>query len=423
MSDWKGRLRPEITLTAPDGTQFTAAWQGNDIEGAKDIGQFRHPLADGKTTQDMGSEGFSFPLTLIFEGADHDLMAMAFARAFLSQRGLWKVVHPQYGQFSLQGIGVKIAADPTGNANVSNVETTWIEPGEIDTSVSTSELGARVQAQADSVNAAAATQFTGGVDLSDAEGAASMAMTGSSGLGAFDASKLSKLASRVADIHSAVGEAYAEVAAAFMATPMDLINGASQVQTLLQLPALIQADITGKIMAFEDFCTRMIEGIGEGSDSMAINRARTSELFLTSALTGIAVGVAVSEPATREQAVKAIAGLNTLFQDVTAALDAVQEATSDNAALSQYFSHGATYADLARLISMAIAYLMRLTFDLKIAKRFTLGTPRAPIGITIAEYGTLGERDINLDFFIATNHLQGNDIILLPAGREVVVYV
>ncbi|MBE3064728.1 MAG: DNA circularization N-terminal domain-containing protein [Spirochaetes bacterium] len=423
MSDWKGRLRPEITLTAPDSTQFTAAWQGNDISGTKDVGKFRIPLRDGAKTQDMGADGLEFPLTLTFEGADHDLTAMRFVRTFLRQRGLWKVVHPIYGTLSLQGVGVTLAANPTGSGNQSKVETSWIEPGEVDTETSAAELGARVQAQADVVAAAAAAQFTDGIDLSDAEASASVAIAATAGLGAFDASQLAKLSARVTEIHSAVGDAYAQVSAAFAAIPMELINGAAQVQTLLQLPALINADITAKVTAYTDFCTRLIEGIGEGSDPAAINRARTCELFLTSALTGIAAGVAISEPATREQAVQAISDLQAMFDDVTTALDTVQDATAENLALAQYFSHGATYADLARLISMAIAYLMRLTFDLKIAKRFALSVPRAPIEITIAEYGSLGERDINLDFFIATNHLQGNDIILLPAGREVVVYV
>ena len=43
--------------------------------------------------------------------------------------------------------------------------------------------------------------------------------------------------------------------------------------------------------------------------------------------------------------------------------------------------------------------------------------------ITIDEYGELGDNDINYDLFISSNNLKGNDILLLEAGREVVVYV
>ncbi len=57
------------------------------------------------------------------------------------------------------------------------------------------------------------------------------------------------------------------------------------------------------------------------------------------------------------------------------------------------------------------------------AKRFTLSRPRAPIEITISEYGELGPEDSYLDLFIASNHLRSDEVILLPAGREVVVYV
>jgi prophage DNA circulation protein len=422
LSDWRSRLRPEIKLTSPDGQTFTASWQGNDIEGAKRVGVFEYPLVDGAVTQDLGAGALSWPLTLFFEGDTHDTQARDFARIFLAQRGLWKVVHPQYGTLTLQALTVKLSADPTQSANVSKVETSWIEPASADIQASTSELGAQVSAQVDVVNAATGAQFADQADLTDAEGSASVADAATKGLGQVQASPLAILAAQEAEVQSAFDAAYTSAMAALALTPMDLVAATAGMQNLMQLPALIRADLGAKITAYTALAQGIVESFVPGTDVAALNGVAVSELFLTSALTGVAMSVSISEPATREQAIQAITDITALFATVTAALDAAQTATAGNTSDAQYFSHSKTYADLARLLGLAVAFLLRLSFDLKIAKRFTLSSPRAPIEITITEYGELGEEDVNLDFFIASNHLQGDDIILLSAGREVVVY-
>lgn len=70
-----------------------------------------------------------------------------------------------------------------------------------------------------------------------------------------------------------------------------------------------------------------------------------------------------------------------------------------------------------------MAYLLRSVFDLSVEKRFKLEKRRAPIEITISEYGSLGDDDSNFQLFIDSNGLKGNDILILPEGREVVVYL
>jgi hypothetical protein len=57
-----------------------------------------------------------------------------------------------------------------------------------------------------------------------------------------------------------------------------------------------------------------------------------------------------------------------------------------------------------------------------VEKRFKLSLPRAPIEIVITEYGSLGENDAYLDEFISANDLSSYEILMLPAGREVVTY-
>ncbi len=425
MIPWLSRLRKQLTLTAPNGTQYTASWAGNDIEGAKLVGQFNTPLADGTITQDLGSKSLEYPFTLSFEGDNHDQVARLFMTDFLHQRGTWQVVHPQYGSVQLQALTIRISADPTTSGNITKVETTWIEPAGVDTSISSAEIGSQVADAVNTANASAAAQFQAALNIQDSEAMAAASVQGTLSLSSFTGSKLGVLLNGVSEFTAAVTTAYAGVQAALTAIPLDVINGASQIQTLMQLPALVTADLSAKIAAFGDMSSRLLANVLPASDPNTRNSTIMSELFLTACITGAAESVVTSTPVTRDQAVQAINDINALFTSITSALDAVQDIGTGNTIETQYFSNGISFPDLVRLVGLVQAYLLRLIFDLKVAKRFILASPRAPIEITITEYGTEYNPDgtSNLDLFIASNALHGQNIILIPAGTEVVVYV
>ena len=111
------------------------------------------------------------------------------------------------------------------------------------------------------------------------------------------------------------------------------------------------------------------------------------------------------------------------FDEITARLDAVQDDFKDSPIETQYFSQSSSYASAAKMIGNTVRFLLIQAYDLAIEKRFTLDVPKAPIQIVIEEYGSLGENDVNLDLFISANGLKGDDILYLPAGREVLTYV
>jgi prophage DNA circulation protein len=423
--NWQSRLRAQVTLTPPQGPAFTANWRANDIEGTKLIGEFTYPLDVGTVAQDLGAAGRRFPLTLIFEGDDHDLTAWNFQLAFLSQTGTWTVVHPVYGSLTLQGLTITLKADPTESANETVVETTWLEPKLAQALASTGELASSIQSQAADANAASASALEAGINAADPSQISAAISQGQNGLSAFSISSLAALAGQAADVWNAVFTAYDTAQSALYATPMDLATFISQFQTMLALPGTIVIDLTSKITAFTALATTLIAQIAGGSDATAVAAGYTSEAMLTASLVAACEAVAMTQPATRDEAVQAIATLNAMFSALTAGLDVVMLATLGNAINGQYFSQTNTYTSLARLLGTTVQYLLSIIFDLKIAKRFTLKTNRAPIEIVITEYGAEYDSAGNslLDQFIAANALIGYDVLLLRPGREVVVYV
>ena len=424
MIPWQSRLRANITLIAPDSSKFTASWEGDDITVEKMVGQFNRPLFPGTITQDLGSKGWGFPLSLSFDGDNNDVDAMNFCKA-LTQRGPWAVIHPVYGQYLLQPVGpFTLGAKPTSSGNVSTVSGSWIEVTPDDTTKRIAELGAAASAQIDAANAAAAAQFQNTLS-SDPEAIGAAAAAGTRSLGAMVSSGLQGIINTAASAQAGFTAAYNSLLGDFTATVWDAVDIYQKVQYIMSIPAVVEADLQTKIASFKSFALTVISTLSPDGGSASTNAAVTSELFLSSAITGAVLSIVTTPPVTRDQAVQTINDLNAMFTAIIAGLDTVQTATAGNKASGQYFSNGLSYGDLARLVAMGIAYLMRLIFDLKVAKRFTLDRPRHPGEIVISEYAPTDSStyDSLYDLFIAGNGLRGQEIFLLPAGREVVVYV
>ena len=84
----------------------------------------------------------------------------------------------------------------------------------------------------------------------------------------------------------------------------------------------------------------------------------------------------------------------------------------------QFISQSVGYSTVQNLYALTMQYLLSQFFNLKTEKRFTLKNKRSPLEITVTEYGTLDDYDL----FIESNELAGDEILILPAGKEIVIY-
>lgn len=381
------------------------------------MAQYDVPLVDGTLVQDMGAKGTSFPLTLDFEGEDNDVTAFTFCRA-LAQRGTWTVVHPVYGSFTLQPIGpFNLGAKPTDSGNITTVSGPWIEPLPPETQESAVQLGQRLLEEVAALNAAAAQQFTEAVDLTDPEAGAAVLAAGTQAVAQLQSSPLAGIVAGAADIQAQFTTAVQQVQGLLAQTPLSDISGlASQIQELIQMPGLCEARLNDLVSAYDSFAQAILSTLPTGDNLAAIG---TSELVLTASLTGAAVAVSSSSPDTRDEALKALLDLLALFQSIRDALDAVQTSTD-----GAYVSQAQTTASLSRLEALISAYLMGMLWDLAVARRFTLDRPRSTIEVAITEYGVTDASQVDAvyDMTIRTNALTGDEVILLPAGKEVVIY-
>jgi prophage DNA circulation protein len=421
MSDWYERLRENITLTSPDGDEFTALFIGNDRDKEKKLGIFEYPDFDGTDIQDLGISGARYPLNIYFEGPDCDIEGQRFFSA-CDQRGRWSIVHPIYGDLTLQLVRVRDTTDLVRNGNYSVFETNWIEPVDNTTTQSTAQIGSAIDAQLIQANAAAADQLNANLSQLTAGDIIAAKSTTEQAVSKVD-NNLKLLYENNDAIAADVAAIKRGITDTLDQAVLDPIVLAGQVQQFVQLASRSISDISTRLAVYEHIVTGL-SAIDVGlADSEGKNSVSIIEIFMAAVAVVNAEVVSTGELQTQAQATEFANRINDTFQTITDYLDEVQSAFDDTDVDLQYFSQSQSYPDTYRITAQGIAYLLTSALDLATEKAFTLEKPRCPIEITVTEYGGLGDNDENLDFFIETNSLTGSDILLLPAGREVKVYV
>ena len=418
---YRDRLRPNITLTSPDGNIFTALWRGNESNHGKKIGISDYWKVPGSTVQDGNIKSATYPLTLQFVGPDNDLNAIQFIKA-LSESGVWKVIHPILGEKKLQPMSFTPDWQPVTSGGITTIETEWIEPLDLAVIPSAPELQATVASQIETVNDISASQ------LSDNSFQETAAETASFRAAVLDVvanveSHLESVSDFSASITSEIEAIKRDVDAVLAVVPLDVIAVAGQLQAMIQLPARAIQDTQARLDAYKN----MAVGVGlmspDTPGTPSYNRVAVQELALTATVGAVADVASTGTLLSRTEAVGVIEDVLTLFGDVTDNLDASQVLFEGSAIDVQYFSQSQSYSVAGRLTALTVAYLLRAAFNLKVEKRFVLTRSRNPAMVAMEEYDGPGEGDANINFFNDTNKIEDNEFIMMPKGRELVVYV
>jgi prophage DNA circulation protein len=417
-ASWQDRVREYTKLTSPSGLVFTPGWRGDKETLEKRVGQFSYPMVNGTKTQDMGTEGETYPLTLLFEGDDNDTESHRFVQA-LKERGPWIVVHPVDGTLTLQPIGtIERTIDPIESGNITTVTTTWIVPLEAEANKSSEDLGSSVESAAD--------------DLGDAVSSAAEDATLQDTAGQV-AATIAAVKANMATIKSALVDATARIDA-IQNTISELITDATvdmaqisgAVIELMQSPSLMSGSIKSQVESLASLGASFIAALPSASTLSLTDRnsAVVGELFLGATTSAMAIVITRELPDTRAEALAIKATFSEFLDEVTVALDDLSSRTSDANLEDQYFGGKASSQALETLRSLVSRYLLSIICDLKVERRITLKRPRASIEIAITEYNaTVDTVDYYYKLFCTSNKLHKRELIWLPARREVVVYV
>lgn len=420
---WDERLADSLVMISPEGKEFAPKWKESTRSLEKKLGIFSYPKINGNIVQDKNSNSARYTIPFFFDGDNNDIDANDFFRA-TNERGTWQITHPVHGFYELQLISVTETDAPVDRGNITAFDTEWIEPIDEEALLTGRQLAGTIDASIDELNLNAAQQFADNI-RSASETLKQNIEDATNLLDDITEYAMSPLFTSVAALNSGFRAIQTGIQDTLLATTYKMESLAGQIQNLVQICSISTSDINSRTDAYDVLKSSVfvtLQSIFDKNDEQAINKAVIQELALSSVIASFAKIAITAQFSSKSQAVNFSDTVITLLTDITDNLDTVQKNFIANDFDLQYFSQTQSYSSASKLIGQVVQYLFVTVFNLKIEKRFILDKPMCPIDIVINEYGDLGENDSNFDLFISSNQLKGTDIILLPAGREVLIY-
>jgi prophage DNA circulation protein len=415
------RLQPEINFTSPSGLEFSAKWSGNIRTLEKELGIFKTPGVQGIISQDLDVRGEVYPLTFFFDGPNNDLEANRFFET-CKENGEWTVVHPVHGTKTLQLVTVSEAVQPVSSGNVTEITSEWLEVSEGKGTKSAVQLSAEAVSQSVSLDSTGTDQLDNVVKIVSADQNGKFQAAVENTVIAFN-NTLESITSTAAEVQAQADSIKRGIDATLLEQPIDVLSVAGQIQALIALPNLVVTDVNSKVETFVRFKDLILGFSPESNDLAEINTAAVQEIALTAAVGAVGVASVTSELTSRQSVIELIESNLAFFNDVTDGLDTVQELYSANLISESYFSQSQSFVDSALMVALTLAYLIKSSFDLAVEKKIVLTEEENPVIVAMREYNGSGEDDSNIDLFYSSNNLTDQETVLLPQGREIVVYL
>lgn len=399
---WQDNLHGNAALTSPSGIVFLPQWIGDSREMEKKLGIFEYPNVRGANVQDLDVGPTRYPLTIYFEGENNDVDAENFFTA-CKERGPWAVFHPVKGNLTLQLVKIKEEIEPVSSGNITKIATDWIEPGTNAPLVFAPDVASQI------------SDATGSVyeDFGDA-------INTSSPLALAQVySDVVEVTASIASLNSLISDnsgILQTLSATLSVATLDAYSLGASVQALVAMPGTLQPNTSSAFSFYLNLMNNSSVLAPSTPSVNGLNSMAMLELVETSCFIAMCQAVLDANLTSRAQAIGYLNSLTTAFSTMCEILDSAQTLYASNPLATQYFSLSQCYTGLLSLLQATCNYLLTEAWGLAVAKYITLSRDRAPIEIALTE-------GVDLDDFISSNQLYGTEILLLPAGTQVVVYL
>jgi len=419
------RVRDFVKLTSPEGDKFKAKWVGGPRDFSKRVNIISYADINGEVADDYGAGSTRYPIDMIFDGEGYEEEANKFFNACL-QQGKWKVIHPTKGFKGLQLLSITEDDDPIRNANGISVKTQWTEF--IDPYTLKTWAQMKIEAH-ESINKFNFKQIE---KFSDIKKDTFSDRTRLTDMAEGMAKGVDKILGPVADINSHVSQKMQSVQRdlqSMLSTGViEPLKLASLLQQTIQIPMLATRDLWHRLNACKSLAKDIFTGHTEDWDPLNIhkdadyNSAAMQELALSSVIANFATLAITSDIKTKVDAIALIEEIEDMIASVAEHLDVFQKGLQNALIKDQYFAQEGSYNDMLSMISKAKEFLIDTALNLKIEKKFTLKQDSTVIEQVLQWYGKDNISE-NTSFFIETNNIMGDELFVIPAGREISIYV
>jgi prophage DNA circulation protein len=405
--------------TAPSGAVFQFNFDDLGRQGGKKTDVSEIPQSDFAKVQDLGAKATQFRLELYFTGPDYDKTADAFWAA-LGEHGPGRLQHPRWGDLDVlaESYGQEEKfVDGLGRA-VFSID--FIHAPPTPAIAVAIQTAAGVVAAAKASAAAASAAFASGY-TSPAGAAAPTASTGFAIPALQDLmeckDRLRKTMREIKRTSLRMAGGLKELSQRINAETVAFINDLDQ---LIMAPVDL-ADALGSVIGASALApvsvgiklSSYIEefnavAFGPTSPAQAAINVLTVQAIASAGIEASATG----DLASRSEAIAAHDRIVELY-------NLTRSAVENSEASASYIADPVAMQSLAQAAAAAKAYLLEVSFSLRSERRIILSGAATPLELVHRFYGDVDR----LDEFCDQNHLQGDQLLIVPAGAEVSYYV
>jgi prophage DNA circulation protein len=365
------------------------------------------PQQDFPIVQDQGRSATHLAIEASFQGADYDQTADAFYEA-LHEGGPGTLLHPRWGDLSVMPISITQREGFAEGMRQATFEIDFVQVSALAVPSTAAQAESVIAADAEAADQAIIDAFL--IEPADAADSANTEARSRGGIARF-ADKIRG----VIDSAEEVRDRFDELVRGFETSAFSPATIASDTVEIMRAPAQASVSIIGKLRAYGGVVAELSAQLPEAGASPA--EAATQIVQFLGCLLGFSESVLAGTMATRAEAVEAAE----LAQDTLyAAMEAIEQAE----AASGYLSPEEILAALKALMAQTAGLLLERSFSLAIEQRLVLDADRTPLDLIyeLAAPESVEELEAALDVFITHNRLTGDELLLIPRGREVVYY-
>ncbi len=423
MADWKSRII-EGAIETPDNIRYIFQYGDLEKEIEKKTSKYKFGDTDGSLVQDFGVGETSYPIIIYFSGADYDREARNF-EASASKRGICVLEHPIYGTKNVIIEKIK-RQDPLRTAGGQVIFTlTVTETIIFEVPVSTDNAGLGILAGLQELYAAGASAFQNSflgrtaAALVTAANRIQAAINDITAAVAFVSSTVDSITGTINDISRYITNNIATL----LEAPLTL---AGSVQRLIAAPSQAIASVKQRVEIFRQLYSDLAGNITGENTNDTKNQCAEKELLSSSLLAAACMSAAYPDTdgigfKTRADAISLAQDIIDFYLALQEYLDGLQDATESANLENQFAVNDELTKAMKKVVAITVQNLVTQSFSLKQEHIVTMYADRNILDVCYELYGTTDNE--TLDMFIDSNNLTSDEIIIIPAGREIRYYV
>jgi hypothetical protein len=431
------------TYTSPSGAEFEFIYTALSRSIDHRIGSFEFNGVNGTLHQDNGSGGEVYPLTVIFNGADVDIIADGFLEA-TKEIGKGILNHPRWGERVVQVISCTQSENLVSKIGEITFEVEFQETLDREFADPTGDTQSTVDQFAVGFFFGQSFTYAENVRVDTIEQARSLKDVMRFAVEKVNTA-LAVIASGDNEIASLFGADYLNIVTnldEYVASPYRF---AESIIRMISIPATLVGRIDSKLTAYKSLMDSVQGFTNVDDNSREIKNAiQTDELIGTGALVAIsqAISRTVGNTSTVQRDEKGRAlitvplatyGFQTRGESLASALymrdnligltsylDTGQSSFLNKTLYEMYVQVINSYYLVSGVVNLAMRGALSLSFKLPAKRSLVLLNDSTFINECYRHYG--GVTDETLDFFIQTNNLNNHEMKILPKGKEIFYY-